>query len=227
MESVLPCPGLMMRCAGFMKNKDIWIIGGGGHSKVVIAGCQSAKIKVNGLFDDNPTLWNTLYWGIKIDPIPENDWWKNHNGFLAIGENKARQKLSQKIHPKNWATIIHPSAIIHPTASIGEGSYIGARVVIQPDVSIGQHVIINTGAIIEHDVKVESFCHIAPQTVLAGHVTVREGTLIGVGSAVIPGVTIDSWSIIGAGSAVIENISSHKVAAGVPCRIISHRALGE
>jgi len=211
-----------------MKNqetKDTWIIGGGGHSKVVIAACQGAGIAVHGLFDDNQALWNTFLWGIKMGPLPESDWWKDHNGFLAIGENTVRQRLSEKIQPKKWTTIIHPTAIVHPTASIGEGSYIGARTVIQPDVSIGKHVIINTGAIIEHDVKVESFCHIAPQTVLAGHVRVGEGTLVGIGSSVIPGVTIHSWSIIGAGSAVIENISSHKVAVGIPCRIISDRVL--
>lgn len=204
--------------------KDIWIIGASGHAKVVIAACESAGISVNGLFADTSNRWEAFLWNIKISTIPEAEWWKTQCGFLAIGENKARKKLSEMIFPKKWTTIIHPTAIVHHTASIGEGSYIGARTVIQPDVSIGKHVIINTGAIVEHDVQVESFCHIAPQSVITGGVFVGEGTLIGTGSSVIPGMRIGHWSTIGAGSAVIKSITSYAVAVGVPCRIISQKS---
>lgn len=207
-----------------MKNKSqagSWIIGGGGHAKVLIAACQSRGIEIGGLFDDNPHIWNTALWGIKISPIPDAEWWKNQNGILAIGSNAAREKLSKTISPNQWMTVIHPTAVIHSTASIAEGSYIGAGVIIQPDVSIGKHVIINTGAIVEHDVQVESFCHIAPRTILAGGVSVGEGTLIGVGSSVIPKVDIGCWATIGAGSAVVKNIPSYSVAVGIPCRMIS------
>ena len=210
----------MRKVAMHIKNKDIWIIGGGGHSKVIIAGCQSSQIAVNGLFDDNQDIWGTFLWDIKISPLPGDEWWINQCGFLAIGKNKVRQDLSKKISPKKWGTIVHPTAIVHPSAFIDDGCYVGAYAVIQPDVHIGKHVIVNTGAIIEHDVKIESFCHIAPRTVLAGGSSVGEGTLIGVGSSVIPERVIGNWSVIGAGAVVVKNIPSHSVAVGVPCKII-------
>ncbi len=228
MMVVLPCHGLIKKNRMSINNtdfKDTWIIGCGGHAKVIIAACQSAKIGVNGLFDGDSNLWDTSLWEIKIGPLPAAEWWKNQCGVLAIGENKARQHLSRTIFPKKWGTVIHPTAIVHHTASIGEGTYIGALAVIQPNASIGKHVIINTGAIVEHDVNIESFCHIAPQTVLSGSVSVGEGTLIGAGSAAIPGVRIGCWSTIGAGSVMIKNIDSHTIAVGVPCRVISQSTL--
>lgn len=213
-----------------MKNKsakNLWLIGAGGQAKVVVAACQNAKIKIDGLFDNNKDLWNTLLLKTKILPPPEPEWWKEHWCFLALGNNQARKKLSEIICPQGWETVIHPTATIHSSAVIGEGTYIGAHAIIQPDAVIGKHVIINTGAIIEHDSTIESFCHIAPRTVLAGGVRVGEGALVGVGSSVIPGILIDSWTIIGAGSAVVKNIPSRKVAAGVPCRVISSGVTSE
>jgi sugar O-acyltransferase (sialic acid O-acetyltransferase NeuD family) len=210
-----------------MKNElqqGVWIIGAGGHAKVVVAASQSMGLKVYGLFDGNSHLWGTNFCGIEISHMPKTDWWKDQCGILAIGSNIARKKISESIQPKTWATIIHPTALVHPTASIGEGSYIGAKAIIQPEARIGKHVIINTGAIIEHDVIIDSFCHIAPRTVLAGSVSVGEGTLIGVGSSVIPEVHIGSWSTVGAGAAVIKNIPSHSTAVGVPCNIIVNRS---
>lgn len=207
-----------------MKSKlqnGTWIIGGGGHAKVIISACQSMGIEVYGLFDDDSSVCGTSLWGIEIAPMPSAKWWKNKHGILAIGSNEAREKISKTILLNKWTTVIHSTAIVHPTAFIGEGSYIGAGAIVQPDAYIGKHVIVNTGAIIEHDVRIESYCHIAPKTIIAGGVLVGEGTLIGVGSSVIPKTTIGSWSIIGAGSAVIKNISSHSVAVGVPCKIIS------
>lgn len=224
MKVVLQCHGLTKSKNNSMdsiKQQGIYIIGAGGHAKVVIAACQNMEMNISGLFDNNSHLWRTVLWGIEIAPIPKPQWWKNKCGIIAIGSNIARKKISETILPNKWTPVIHPTAVVHPTAFIGEGSYIGAFAILQPDVYIGKHVIINTGAIIEHDVRVESFCHVAPKTVLAGGVSVGEGTLIGVGSSVVPKVTIGSWTVIGAGSLVIKNIPSHSVAFGVPCRIVN------
>lgn len=62
--------------------------------------------------------------------------------------------------------MIHPSAIIHPEANIGEGVEIGPYSIIGPDVTIGRgtriasHVVLNGPATIGKDNRIFQFCSI-------------------------------------------------------------------
>ena len=115
--------------------------------------------------------------------------------FIAIGDNKIRKKEAEAIGGP-FAVLIHPSALISESATIGEGSIIMAGVVIQPNAHIGKHVIVNTGATLDHHVIVHDFAHIAPGAHLCGAVHIGEGTLVGVGVGIAPNTTIPAWSIV-------------------------------
>ena len=194
-----------------MDNLPFAIIGCGGHSKVVISALKASHKDIYAVFDDDEVKVNRLFFAnTLIQKIPTIEWWDHHtvNTILAIGSNRGREKIAQNLPNITWGKSIHPTAVIHESSIIGEGTYIGANVVIQPDVIIGNHCIINTGAIIEHDVVVGDYCHIAPGSILTGHVKIGVGTLIGAGTTIIPEIIIGEWCIIGAGSVVIRDIKS-------------------
>lgn len=59
------------------------------------------------------------------------------------------EEFSQKQIP--FATIIHPTAVISPSAKIGAGSFIGPNVVINKEAEICDNVVVNSSALVEHN----------------------------------------------------------------------------
>lgn len=195
-----------------------FLIGVGGHSKVIVEMVRLLGHKILGLYDDNPLTHNQIFYELKVfGPI---DLITDGSGVIAIGENIIRKKISYRLPKVKWETIIHPSAIISSDVEIGEGTVIMAGAIVQPGVKIGKHCIVNTGACIDHDCQINDYVHIAPNTSLAGGVKVGEGTLIGIGSSVIPNIIIGQWSKIGAGSVVVHDQPDNCTVVGSPAEPI-------
>jgi sugar O-acyltransferase (sialic acid O-acetyltransferase NeuD family) len=197
----------------------VYVIGAGGHAKVVISSLLSLGIKVEGIFDDDPQKLGTYILGIRvIGTVSDAEREGKAKGVLAIGDNNARKKLVRRLKTWEWLRVIHPKAWVHESASIGPGTVVFAGAVIQPEASVGEHTIINTGATVDHDCILGDFVHIAPGAHLAGGVVVEEGALIGIGAAVLPGVRVGPWATVGAGAVVTENVPAHAKVAGVPAK---------
>jgi acetyltransferase EpsM len=204
----------------------IVVIGEGGHSKVIqdiIAAVNNYKIVaiLDDKYGDVQKREGILYGPIAaVFNIANED--ENIRFIVAIGNNQVRSEIVKRIGlPKErFATLIHPSAIISPSVSIGEGTVVMPNCVINANTEIGKHVIINTGAIVEHDNYISDYAHISPNATLTGNISVGEGTHIGASATVIPGIKIGEWSIVGAGSTVIRDIPPFSKAVGSPTRLI-------
>lgn len=57
-------------------------------------------------------------------------------------------------------SLVHPSAIISSTATLGVGSAICARAAVSPDVKIDTGCIISAGVAVARDTAVEDWTHI-------------------------------------------------------------------
>lgn len=79
---------------------------------------------------------------------------------------------------------IHPTAVIHPTAKVGNDVYIGPHVVIQPEVEIGNNAIIHPNVVIYPNVK------IGDRTTLHANCTIHERTQIGSDCVIHSGAVI-------------------------------------
>ncbi|WP_394218330.1 acetyltransferase [Halobacillus trueperi] len=204
---------------------DVLLIGDGGHSKVIQDIIQSeGKHRVIGLLDDKyerGSIRNNVFVG-PVDSIFER-LQENVGIILAIGNNGVRKKLVERlqIHPSQFVTVIHPSAIVSPSASIGRGTVVMPKVVVNANAVVNDHCILNTGSTVEHDCFVDRFAHLSPASTLTGQVYIEEGVNIGAAATVIPGLKIGSWSVIGAGATVIEDITANQTAVGCPAKVIS------
>ena len=145
--------------------------------------------------------------------------------IVATGDNRLRQirLLILEEYGIPIATIIHPSAIISPTAQVNCGSTILANAVIHTLARIGTGCIINTGAIVEHDCVIKDFVNMSPNCAMAGHCSVESRAFLGIGSTLSPAVTIGEDAVIGAGAVVLTDIPAHATAVGVPAKIIKQR----
>ena len=202
---------------------DIALIGYGGHSKVIYDIITMQKNKVIGIFDDKHRSLK-MKGDAFLAPIDYvQDVLKmnpNIRFVIAIGNNKIRKQMFERLAMpiEYYATCIHPSACVSPSAKVGNGSVIMPQAVINADSVIGSHTIINTGAVVEHDNDIVDFVHISPRSTLTGGVKVEDGVHLGSASVVIPQVTLGKWSVIGAGSTVIHSIPEHVMAVGLPAQ---------
>jgi len=205
-----------------MAERDrIIVLGAGGHAKVVIATLHAAGYQIERLLDDDPARQGGVILGTPVSgPLADVERYPGFRAVIAVGDNQARRQITERFHGMEWVTVIHPQAIVHPSARFGAGTVVFAGAIIQPDAAIGNHAIINTGATIDHDCRIGDYAHIAPGCHLCGDVTIGDGALLGVGSVVIPGKNIGSRAVIGAGSVVVHDLPSGITAAGTPARPI-------
>ncbi len=136
--------------------------------------------------------------------------------FVAIGDNATRFEVSRQISP--LATLIHPSAVVSESVTIGAGSIVCAGAIIQAGAVVGAGCIINTGATVDHDCNLGDCVHVSPGAHLGGDVTIGCCTWIGIGAAVIHGVTIGERAMVGAGAVVVSDVPSDVTVLGVPAK---------
>jgi len=202
----------------------IYVVGAGGHAKVVVSTLLAAGCTVEGLFDDDLRKLGTEVLGVRVvGTVGEAQRMAPGRGVLAIGDNRARRELAARFPGWEWIPVIHPRAYVDRAAVVGPGTVVFAGAVVQPEARIGAHAVVNTGANVDHDCLVEDYAHLAPGLNLAGRVCVEEGALVGVGVSVIPGVRIGAWSVVGAGAAVIRDVAAGSTVAGVPARELQRR----
>lgn len=205
-------------------NKTLLIIGASGHGKVVAEIAQSTKKYKSVYFIDDYAKTEKFHGHRNLGTSTELiNYKKNAEVFVAIGDNaiRATKLISLEENGFSIATLIHPSATISGSASIGKGTVIMAGAIINASTEVGIGSIINTNASVDHDCKIQDFVHISPGATIAGNVTVGSYTWIGAGSTIINNIRISKNSIVGAGGVVIHDIKQKGKYIGVPAKNIN------
>ncbi len=102
------------------------------------------------------------------------------NPYLAFA-----QALGIFYQPPRYAPGVHPTAVIDPTATIGQDAHIGAYAVIGPEVRVGNfatilsHVVLYAGAQIGDYFFAHAHAVVREGCVLGNHVTLENGAIVG------------------------------------------------
>ncbi|SHF91678.1 acetyltransferase EpsM [Salegentibacter echinorum] len=202
-----------------MERTKINIYGASGHGKVIFDVLRSQDLEIHAIFDDNPEVKEFLNY--TVIHKPKGDALRLPTVF-AIGDNKIREKVTNKFQGIIADAVFHRSAVVSAISNLGEGTVIMPNAVVNAGTRIGKHCIVNSGAVVEHDVELGDFVHVAPNTAITGNVKIGEGTQIGAGASIVPGITIGKWVSIGAGAVIIKDIPDYAIVVGNPGKIIKY-----
>lgn len=204
---------------------DIILIGYSGHSFVICDSLLKASRNIIGYCESASKTLNPFeleFLGLESEP-EVIDKLKLSDYFIAIGDNKRRRLVSEKLIESTGkipVNVIDSLASVSSSCTLGSGVFISNGCVINALSNIGDGVICNTNSTIEHECAIGKYSHIAPGVTVCGNVQIGENTLVGAGSVIKPGVTIGNSVIIGAGSVVVKDILSDSKVVGNPQKLI-------
>jgi UDP-3-O-[3-hydroxymyristoyl] glucosamine N-acyltransferase len=105
---------------------------------------------------------------------------RSKNPYLTFA-----RALEMFCQPPRYEPGVHPTAVIHPSATIGKGAHVGPYVVIDQDVTIGRnavllaHVVIYRGARIGDDFFAHAHAVVREGCQLGNRVVLQNGVVIG------------------------------------------------
>jgi len=208
-----------------MKEK-FYIVGAGTYGEAM---CELANIlgyNVEGFYDDDHEKHGKLLMGVKIidsfNNLKKEDF-LDKNFIVAVGNNKIRQNMCCKInkHGGHTPSLIHPTAVISPSAQIGNGVYIQAMAYVWTNVKIDDYCIISPNVVIAHHSIIGEACLVSTGTVVGASIKIKEKSFLGIGTIIVTGISeIGENSLIGAGAVVLKNVAPNSVMVGNPARLL-------
>jgi sugar O-acyltransferase (sialic acid O-acetyltransferase NeuD family) len=209
-------------------NFILW--GSAGHAKVLSEMIQTSSGRVLAVFDNHPLAKPSLNGVPLYLGLAGFRAWKKRRrsaarvqAAVAIGGDRGKDRLdiAQFLEKEGFSLpcLIHPTAIVAPSARIGMASQVLAGAVVATEAHLGRACVINHRASVDHECVLGSGVHVAPGAVLCGCVQVGDHSFIGAGAVILPRVKIGRYCVVGAGAVLTKSLPDQSVAWGVPAKI--------
>lgn len=132
---------------------------------------------------------------------------KNDYFILAVAGGELKKKCVEIIESKGgkFITLIHPTAMVARTATIGKGNIISPYSMIGPNVKLGNFNLLTSQSIVSHDSIVGSYNFFAT-ALLCGNTIVGDYNYFGIKATTIPDINIGNNNVIQAGMIVDKNV---------------------
>ena len=140
---------------------------------------------------------------------------------IAVGEPSARELLLNRIKEKEYklTTLIDPSVILSPTASIAPGCVINAYSVVSSNVLMEENCFLGFHVVVGHDAHLKPNTVVCPMATVGGGSTVGEKSFIGLNSSMKEHVDLGESVVVGMGSMVFRTVNSGDTVVGNPARV--------
>lgn len=200
-----------------MARRALVILGAGEHAEVVADAARSGDSpwRVEGFIPESAEA--TLR--ERLAAATMGNWPALVIGFGASATARAAA-VARFDESVTWATIVHDTAWISPSAEVSPGAVILAGAVVNAGACVGRHAIVNTGAVVEHGVRLGDFVHVGPGATLGGGAAVGDHVRVGLGAAVRDHVSIGARVTVGMGAVVLGDVPADAVVVGNPARAV-------
>ena len=111
---------------------------------------------------------------------------------IGVADVPVKLQIHERCRQLGWKpfTVVHPSAVISPSARLGDGVFVGPLAVVSTNAVVGDHCIIQLHASVGHDTSVGNYCVVLPGARISGAVKIGDRVLIGSNAFVNAGVRI-------------------------------------
>jgi sugar O-acyltransferase (sialic acid O-acetyltransferase NeuD family) len=219
-----------MRQAGVTRSGgDLVLIGAGGFARetaqaVHALNASGAAWRLLGYLDDDPARHGHVIDGTPVlggrdmvEKLPDASF------VVCTGRpdnyvSRPRIVRDLGLPPERYATIVHPSAAVSASSSIGPGSVLLAHVTLTAAVAVGAHVAIMPNVTLTHDDVIDEFVTITSGVGLGGNTRIHTGAYLGAGSLIGQNRVVGAFALVGMGAVVTKDVPPREVWAGVPAR---------
>ncbi|MBS5130624.1 MAG: phosphotransferase [Lachnospiraceae bacterium] len=162
--------------------KSLLILGAGGFGQMVKETALALGYENVVFLDDAAKAEDVI--GMCCDYVLKHS--EYPAAVAAFGNNKTRLFWTEKLLEEGYEVpvIIHPSAIVSPSAVLEPGCFIMQRAVVNTNTKIEKAVLINSGAVVDHDSVVEKGAHVGLGSVVKAHCTIKEGHKVEAGEVI-------------------------------------------
>jgi sugar O-acyltransferase (sialic acid O-acetyltransferase NeuD family) len=201
--------------------QKIIIVGSGGHGAELndyikynekISGIKDFEIL--GFLDDNPANYaNYKFYSPLIGGVRDHVVRTDVKYLMGIA-NLTYRKLFVERYTNDGAdfiSLIHLTAYISDSATLGKGVVIGPMVNLGPNSVIGDHTMLNSRCSMGHDTKIGKFNFISPNVCFSGFTEIGDENLFGINSATIPCIKVGNRNKIMAGMVLDKNVGDDEV----------------
>ena len=141
--------------------------------------------------------------------------------LLSIGIPEVRRRVAESLQSRGgvFLTLIHPTAIVAPTASIGSGSIICPHAIVSDAARVGTFGLLNYHSSLGHDASAGDYAVLSPYAALGGCAHIGDDVFMGMHASVGPGKRIGARSKVSANSCALVDAPADSIIYGVPGRM--------
>jgi sugar O-acyltransferase (sialic acid O-acetyltransferase NeuD family) len=202
---------------------DLIIVGAGGFARelrqFVPISFPAERYRLKGFLSNNPRDLDRHNISEPILADPEEYIPKEHDRFLlAIGNVEHRRRIVEELksHGARFLTLIHASAYVDPSATLGEGCIIYPFATIMNQARLSDFVTMNIYSSAGHDTQIGSHCNLSPYATMNGFSILEEEVVLGTHSTVLASHRVGRGSKLSANSVVTSDVRANTLVYGVP-----------
>ena len=207
--------------------RDLLVVGAGGFAREAVEAIRAVNElqptwRLRGLLDDDPARHGAMVGGVPVigplelvHDLPE--------ALVVLTTGRPDNYVSRPLiaarlglPDARYATIVHPTAAIGSTCTVGVGSVLLAHVDLTADVRVGRHVALMPQVVLPHDARVDDFATLASGVRVGGACHVAEGAYIGAGACLRENITVGPRALVGMASVVTRDVPGERVWLGSP-----------
>jgi sugar O-acyltransferase (sialic acid O-acetyltransferase NeuD family) len=137
----------------------------------------------------------------------------------AIGSVERRGIVTRLVgEGRRLATLVHPTAVVAPTAAIEPGCVVFPLAVVGARARIGEGTVLNRAALVGHHTVVGPYSFLGPGANVCGLVTLGEQVHVGPGAIVRDRINVGDRATVGMGAVVVADVAAGTTVVGLPAR---------
>ncbi len=207
---------------------NLIIVGAGGCAREALQWAKDVnereqRWQIKGFLCDYPNHLDGKICDVSIlSAIDDYEIGPEDEFVCAIGDSAGRKAVTEKLKARGarFVNLIHPSAVIADSCTLGEGLLVYPFALISDNARIGDGCIINMYSSVAHDTVLGEYCTISAHCDITGRCVVGDRLFMGTSAHIVPDTRVGSDVFICAGSTVMTRLRDGVKVLGNPAKLV-------